>query len=86
MKKTCVILSSIIGGALIGSAITCAVHRKSFARITNDTKGKILTLLDQIHAHVHGCGCGESGCSCTMDKGEKSGEGEAMAMDAKMSM
>ncbi len=78
MKKTCVILSSIVGGALIGSAITCAVHRKSFARITHDTKGKILDLLDQIHSHVHGCAC-----KCSESEEAQS---EDEAMEAKMSM
>ncbi len=72
MKNTSLILTSLVGGAIIGSAVTCLVKSAKGVEMRNEMHNRIIQELKHLHAHLSGgmCNCSEGGeCSCnSMDK------------------
>ncbi|MFR9602806.1 MAG: hypothetical protein SNG02_02915 [Rikenellaceae bacterium] len=75
MKNTGTILASVIGGAILGSALTCLLKSAKASELKKQAHEKIMSELKHLHAHMAGvCNCTEGGeCSCGMEamKGAK---------------
>lgn len=76
MKKGTIILGSIIGGAILGTAVTLCMTSKKSADMRKMMHEKLLAQLDHLHDHIKGCSCmtgGECDCECgdKMDSVEK---------------
>lgn len=76
MKKTVVILSSLVGGAVLGSALTMFMTPKSGADMRKKAHSKIMDQLSTIQEAIDSCGKMISGgCKCDSNEIEKvSGE------------
>ncbi len=79
MKKGAIILGSIIGGAILGSALTICMKSQSGKDMRRMAHQRILEELDHLHSHIKGCSCmtgGECDCEChdTMAQMEQMGE------------
>ncbi|MFI3302337.1 MAG: YtxH domain-containing protein [Rikenellaceae bacterium] len=76
MKNTGLLFSAL-GGAILGSAITCLIHSKKGKELRAQAHERIIKELHHLHAHLSNgmCKCSESGeCSCSMDMpGENQG-------------
>ncbi len=68
MKKTCIILGSILGGAIVGSAITMLCCPKSGAEFRRDAHKMMVDKLNKMHEHIKGIGCD---CDCNNEKSEE---------------
>ncbi|MFI3291994.1 MAG: hypothetical protein SNG27_02325 [Rikenellaceae bacterium] len=71
MKNTSLILTSLVGGAIIGSALTCLLKSAKGVEMRSEAHKRIIKELKHLHAHLAGgmCNCSENGeCSCSMDK------------------
>ncbi len=82
MKNTSLILTSLVGGAIIGSALTCLLKSAKGVEMRSEAHKRIIHELKHLHAHLAGgkCMCSDTGeCSCSMDtmKGMDSMEGVA---------
>lgn len=80
MKTTGTIIASVVGGAILGTALTCFLKSSKAAEIKSEAHKKIIHELKHLHAHMAGmCNCTENGqCSCNMD--EMSGMSEMPAV------
>ncbi len=77
MKNTSLILTSLVGGAIIGSALTCLFKSAKGVEMRSEAHRRIIHELKHLHAHLSGgmCNCSETGeCSCSME-GMKEMEG-----------
>ncbi len=75
MKNSSLILTSLIGGAIIGSAVTCLLKSAKGMELRHEAHSKIISELKHLHAHLSNgmCNCSETGeCSCVMDKEKQS--------------
>ncbi len=68
MKKTVTILGSILGGAIVGSAITMMCCPKSGDDLRRDIQKKIIDKLNHLHKHL------TEGGACNIEGGECYGE------------
>ncbi|MFI3259255.1 MAG: YtxH domain-containing protein [Rikenellaceae bacterium] len=59
MKKTGVILTSIIGGAIVGSAVTMCLCPKSGSEFRRDAHKKIIAHIEALKARMQSCCCGD---------------------------
>ncbi|MFR9650929.1 MAG: YtxH domain-containing protein [Rikenellaceae bacterium] len=59
MKKACVILSSIIGGALVGSVVALLTAPKSGKELREDLQEAMMSKLNMLQDQVksYGCNC-----------------------------
>ncbi len=70
MKNTGLLFASAIGGAIVGSVVTCFLKSAKVAEMRNQAHEKIIRELRHLHAHLSNgmCKCSEDGeCSCSMD-------------------
>ncbi|MFR9620399.1 MAG: YtxH domain-containing protein [Rikenellaceae bacterium] len=69
MKKTLVILGSVVGGAVLGSALTMCVAPKTGADMRKAAHKKIAEQLDMIKKQIEGCTSMmmEGACKCNTD-------------------
>ncbi len=72
MKKTVVILSSLVGGAVLGSALTMFMTPKSGADMRKRAHSKIMEQLSAIQETIESCSkMIGSGCSCSESNREE---------------
>ncbi len=69
MKKTVVILSSVVGGAVLGSALTMFLAPKTGAEMRKTAHSKIMDQLTAIQEKILSCADMMSG-SCKCDEKE----------------
>ncbi len=70
---------SALGGAVLGSAITCLIHSKQGKKLRSQAHERIIKELHHLHAHLSNgmCKCSETGeCSCSMDTPSENLENE----------
>lgn len=77
MKNNCTIICTAIGGAILGSAITCFIKSKRGMEMRLQAQDAIREQLNHIHEHIKGCKCTSEGCDCD---GDEQKSGEAMSM------
>ncbi len=70
MNKSIVILGSILGGAIVGSAVTMMCCPKSGAEMRRDAHKMLSEQLNHIHEHIKKCSCMMSGDCDTEQKAE----------------
>lgn len=69
MKKTLVILSSAVGGAVLGSALTMFMTPKSGPEMRNKAHSKIMEQLSSIQETINSCTeMISGGCKCDCNK------------------
>ncbi len=70
-------MATLVGGAIVGSAITICMKSAKGEGMRSMAHDKIIAELKHLHAHLAGraCNCTEDGeCSCSMDMGGKKEE------------
>ncbi len=89
MKNTSLIITSVVGGAILGATITCLLKSEKAKKMKGFAHDKILEEIKHLHAHLAGmCNCSETGeCSCSVDgmKSMNSMEGMEMQPSAEKS-
>ncbi len=68
MKKTCIILGSILGGAMVGSAVTMLCCPKSGAEFRRDAHKMMVDKFNKLQEQIKGMGCN---CDCDSEKSEE---------------
>lgn len=71
MRKACMILTSVVGGAILGSAITMFMTPKSGEEMRKDAQNLFNEQLNHIHEHIKKCKCMMGNCESeakTMDE------------------
>lgn len=71
MKKAGIILTSIVGGAVIGSTITMLMAPKSGEQMRSELQKGLAEKLDMLHEHIKKCKCMMAGDCDTSKEGEK---------------
>ncbi|MFI3281293.1 MAG: hypothetical protein R3Y44_04900 [Rikenellaceae bacterium] len=70
MKNNTSIIISLLGGAALGSAITCLLHHKGCKLGKGDIHKKIMEELEQLRAFIAShhpeeiCSCEDPACNC----------------------
>ncbi len=64
MKNNTSIIVSLLGGIVIGSAVTCIIHKKGCKIGKGDIHKKIMNELDQLKSFIAEQHPGEELCSC----------------------
>lgn len=87
MKKTCTILCTLVGGAIVGSAVTMMLTPKSGEQMRGSMHRKIHEQLKKIHDNLESCSCMLSGGDCDCNLGGKSDDTEQVAQaESQMKM
>lgn len=85
MKKTCTILCTLVGGAIVGSAVTMMLTPKSGEQMRGAMHRKIHEQLKKIHQNLENCSCMLTGGECNCNMAETNDDAQQMA-EAEMKM
>ncbi len=69
MKDSCTVIATLVGGVILGSALTMCLAPKTSREMRQMAHGKILKYLEHIHQHLVDGKCMIDG-SCSVEKTE----------------
>ncbi|MFI3277675.1 MAG: hypothetical protein SNH28_02645 [Rikenellaceae bacterium] len=75
MKNSNTLLCSLIGGAILGSALTILLKSKSAASMREKVHGRILSEIEHLREHM--CRCKDGDCSMDSMEGIEKSEQQA---------